>query len=722
MKKLWIVSSVLILLCLPLEAFSQQKLRGRVLKAGDSTAVIAANVFLKKHPTVGTATDISGNFEIVIPDSLLSGSLVITAIGYEKKVVPLSSLSREKVNVIQLRPDIASLSKLVVTADYSLAAEFATEKLDRIDIYMSPVSSGDPLKAITLLPSSTNTSETANPTLRGSPGSYSRVVLNGVPIYNPVRFAGLSGLGTFSILDTELIESVIIYPGNPPLTYGNSIAGLVEINTRDYLEETQFKIAASLAGGGLLYSAPLSGDSTFVQLFGNVQFSDAYLAINAGNTPGLKGFSSQDVGVNFHYTISNHWSANDYAYFMNDCYSAVSTQFNYTSEINAGKTRFFNIFNLKYQKSNWLITFNNEINVSSSNYTFGNLLANKNVFQSYNAIDVKYFPAENFSVQMGIADNYFNVKLNGVRPYRYYAVFPADSSLAFESRIEHHNIEGYVYGRYRSDKIVLGVGLRKNIPTAGQISYLSYQASLRYNLSSQSSVIASAGKYSGYSILNFYTQRFEQISSTQFAIEYNYKSANTELNLALYTKKEDAPFYFYEIGTNFESKRNILGAEVFLRHQVNRFKATVSYTWLNSHINFVDRRYRSYNDMNYILKLALSYTNINLLNASVSFITRPGLYYTPIIGAQKVEGISAGYKPIYGGLNAGQLDNYSRINISLNKLIAWNDVLIVPFLTVSNILNTINEQNPIYSNDYETIVGYEHYKERTVYFGVQVSF
>jgi len=60
---------------------------------------------------------------------------------------------------------------------------------------LSPVSQGDPLKAITILPASTTTNETANPSLRGSSADRTRVILNGVPIYKPVRASQLNNQG-----------------------------------------------------------------------------------------------------------------------------------------------------------------------------------------------------------------------------------------------------------------------------------------------------------------------------------------------------------------------------------------------------------------------------------------------------------------------------------------------------------------------------------------------
>ena len=97
--------------------------------------------------------------------------------------------------------------------------------------YTNPLAAGDALKAITILPSSTNTDETANPALRGSSADRTRIMFNGVPIYSPVRNSQLNGLGNFSLFNTEMIHNMYVYASNPPLTFGNTSAGLGRTNT-----------------------------------------------------------------------------------------------------------------------------------------------------------------------------------------------------------------------------------------------------------------------------------------------------------------------------------------------------------------------------------------------------------------------------------------------------------------------------------------------------------
>ncbi|PID92849.1 MAG: hypothetical protein CSA94_02680, partial [Bacteroidetes bacterium] len=128
---------------------------------------------------------------------------------------------------------------VIITAKDPVSQKFSVTKIKKLDVYFNPVSNGDALKAITILPASTTTDETANPSLRGSAPDRSRITLNGVPIYTPVRSGDLNNHGKFSLFNTEIINKQYVYASNPPLTCGNSSAGLIEIQTRKRLEENQ---------------------------------------------------------------------------------------------------------------------------------------------------------------------------------------------------------------------------------------------------------------------------------------------------------------------------------------------------------------------------------------------------------------------------------------------------------------------------------------------------
>ena len=163
-------------------------------------------------------------------------------------------------------------------------------------------SKGDPLHAISILPASTNTDETANPVLRGGTADRTRVFINGAPVLNPVRNSQTNGLGNFSLLNTEIIGKQYVYASNPPLSYSNSSAGIIEIETNKNLSQENILVSAALSNFGMMINKWLS-EKAFLQTYGNYQFSDALLFLNSGNLPNLKEFSSNDFGLNIRLSL-----------------------------------------------------------------------------------------------------------------------------------------------------------------------------------------------------------------------------------------------------------------------------------------------------------------------------------------------------------------------------------------------------------------------------------
>jgi TonB-linked SusC/RagA family outer membrane protein len=96
---LWISSAI----------FAQTtKVSGVVISAEDKEPVIGASVTVKENPSVGTATDLDGNFTLNVPQG--AKILVISYIGMKIQEVPV----REHMNVV-LHPDDQMLQEVVVT-------------------------------------------------------------------------------------------------------------------------------------------------------------------------------------------------------------------------------------------------------------------------------------------------------------------------------------------------------------------------------------------------------------------------------------------------------------------------------------------------------------------------------------------------------------------------------------------------------------------------------
>lgn len=89
---------------------------GKVVDEKDGLPVIGASVYLKADPKIGTSTDVSGNFKLVVPDKFTGKplTLLVAYIGYNKEEVTVTDLTSPV--QIKLKQNNSTLNEVVVTA------------------------------------------------------------------------------------------------------------------------------------------------------------------------------------------------------------------------------------------------------------------------------------------------------------------------------------------------------------------------------------------------------------------------------------------------------------------------------------------------------------------------------------------------------------------------------------------------------------------------------
>jgi hypothetical protein len=679
--------------------------------------LFAVNVFLLKQNTVGTISEIDGNFKLKIPDAkkVKGEYLVFSFIGYEPLKIALDSINISFPLNVTLRENMQILNEVVVAGRKSISREFSIKEMDKLKIYFNPLASADPLKAIASLPSSTNTNETANPELRGSSVNRTKVFLNGVPVCNPVRNSQINGIGFFSLFNPELVKNMLVYPSNPPLVYGNTSAGMIDIETEDRLESNNYQISASLATTGFNISHRIN-EKSFVQLYGNLMFSNGFLAVNPEIGRQIKSFTSNDVGLNYHNEITNSLTLNLYNYFVSESSDVIHNLFTWGDKAKANTTRDFSVMNLKYYKSKNWVTLNAGTNISRSDFSFGNISSFLNQQQVYLSLNYKYLFSEKLYIQAGISNDYGDYVFKDEVPVFYYAMSPSAPSIKRDTLLKNNLPETYIYLRWKPVKcIIWGFGLRKNVNLAvtNNPDYLSLQTNVRYNFLNSHSFIFSVGRYHNLTEPNYTQEEFKMLSADQLALEYLYESSKTTVNLAGYYKSETG---------DIAGKRNILGFEVLIEHHLSRnLKATISNTILNSDIEMNEKLNNTENKAGYFLVTTLTYINPKILNAAVAWSTRQGRFYTPVSSSVYNPEVDF-YQPIYkGDMNSRRFGNYNSVNLSLNKTFSIRKSSLVVYVSVFNILNTKNPKNIIYNKDYST-GSFDYYQKRSIYFGFAFSF
>lgn len=683
--------------------------------------IMAANIYFTSNPNGGVISDMSGRFSISFTNN--RDSLVVSFIGYESKVILASELKQESANSIVLDIKPMSIDEVVILGTTPVSEQFSTEKLSSLDIYMNPISQADPLKAIINMPASTNSDETANPSLRGSSSDRSRVIYNGVPIYRPVRASSLNNVGFFSIFNPEMIDIQTVYPSNPPLTTGNASGGMVDINTIRKIDKNKYQVSSGIGNIGFSVSQKLKGKSTFVQAYGNWQNSKLLKTINGKSLPDMKSYETKDTGVNIRLKLSDIIYFNSFNYFMNESYKGVSSMLAYQGDLSSDGLRCFSVNNLSVFSKIGTFTFNYGYNYEKKDVLFGNNKMHSKDYSHYASANYKKEVVENLTLQAGVTFDNQNADVNNTIPVYYYAMNEDSPTFLQDTTISNYILEPYIYLNWDiSKKVSMSMGGRTNIPLKDQDQYISAQYSLRYNPANNHSLILSAGQYHNYTQLDYYNLIYRLLNSKQVSLDYSFKKNKTKVQSALYFKHEsgEQPVDFYYA----IDKTQTLGFEVSVSQTFWEYLTiSLSNSLIKQEVDVDGIKYKGSHHFLYFLKPAITYTNHKIFSIGLSYIGRPGSYILdyPIHSSIWSPETNA-YEPKYGSLKEIQRGAYNRLDLSMSKHMNFNKFALTIYLSINNILNTKNETNGIqYNTDYSNTYS-KYHTLRTFYAGLVLSF
>jgi len=98
-----------------ISTFSQSTISGMILNQNDGSPIPYANIGIVRS-SVGTISNIDGTFSIRIPEKLKRDTLLFSALGYGKKVIPIRFLNSDKPNTIVLPEQPSLLNDVVISA------------------------------------------------------------------------------------------------------------------------------------------------------------------------------------------------------------------------------------------------------------------------------------------------------------------------------------------------------------------------------------------------------------------------------------------------------------------------------------------------------------------------------------------------------------------------------------------------------------------------------
>ncbi|MEL7248735.1 MAG: TonB-dependent receptor [Bacteroidota bacterium] len=672
------------LLALP-SLVNGQSIRGQVVDHRSKEALIGANLRWLHHPDMGTTTDLDGSFELQAPQ--LPDTLLITYLGYQdwqRAVFPTDTFLN-----IHLKEDAQVIEQVMVVADRLPAKIFATEQLNRLDIYLNPAAKADVLLAVNSLPAATNPDETANVSLRGSPYEATGVFLNNIPLYDAVRLDQPNGIGQFSIFNTSTVTGLEVHPSNPPLHLGQAASGAVSIRTSDQIRSKARALNLHLAGGGLQYSQPVGKKSGLLAYanYGNQSFLKG---ANPNALEDIGYFRSFDGAAYFTHAFSERTQVRYFQLWISERYSYRLTSGRFRGFFNQNKDRQLHILNFNHRVRSWRFEWNQGFNWSKAHYELGNILTNLRQ-TDYHGNFMAHWRSGAWNGTLAAHYTLRQQKSAGTFPLYNGAWEDTDPSDSYEQEGRMRTPEFAAFAkRPLGQKFVLGLGSRLGYDATEDRTLWAAQAHLLYPINKRQSLTLAGGRYYQLTYPRGGSLSLQYNRSYQLALDWQYEHQRWSAQAAVYRH-----------WGQWQSQNNaIYGAEGLLRYQAYPFQFWLSASHVSSVIETDAEQYPSAFDFAYLLRAGWRWELPAQFTLTGNWLLREGQYYQPLTGRQWEAAINA-YLPIFAQVDQGErLSAFQRVDMGLSKTIPFEDSFLIAYLNVNNVLNRSNLRNYAFNQDY----------------------
>jgi hypothetical protein len=676
--------------------------------------LLGATVRWAGQPGGATTTNLAGAFQLHAPRQ--PDTLVVSYVGYRTCRQVLARTGTPL--AVRLVPAGAlTLAQVAVTAKRPIAEDFMVQELGYLNIVTNPAAAADPLLAVRTLPAATSLDESASISLRGSDPSQTGIYLNNVPIYDAVKFAQLSGLGTFSIFSADLLRSVLVFPSNPPLEFGNAGAGLLSLSTDERRRDRFVQASLGLANSGLLLGQPV-GKRGMLKAYLNGQQGGLLRLLNPTALQQLPHLSVVDGGVHWATALGPHGTLKAFAY-------AVREQYTYTPTTGgAADYQYHNqrgFYTLNYERT-WPradLTLSHGLSQYRATTAFGTYHLTRRGGDYFAAAHYRRYWRDALSTRAGLSYDERELTLAGEFPVSNGPDFSgAEPTYAATFSRGRTLWEAYQYTKYTRGAWVAGAALRLNaLPRSVQPGYGSWQLNLRRNFSSHRFLNLAAGQYHSVTSPDLVRVGFLATRVRQVALDYAATSPTAEgstFTAAVYAKQEESLLLTRVLGAEFFGQRTFFG-----HLRADLAAAAVYATPFGYDEQNLQAQALARTQARYVLPFQLKSTlrwagKWGEVGAFVQY--RAGARYFPVLGAAH-DPVTGAWQPRYG--TETSLPTYFRADVTASKVIrrSNNPNMLVLFATCGNLFDTCTVSRYAYSADYTQAVP-EYFQRRLVYFGL----
>lgn len=711
----------LLLFCF-LTNVNAQKVTGRLLALKDLQP-IAGGLLLDKDQAVVAYSNANGEFSFEAPSSK---QILVMAAGFNPKTITITENDTSSLDILlEEEPTDFALEEVVVGWKIPTLKEFSSKEITHIDVYNSPNSYADVIRATSSLPSSTATDDGAEISLRGSTSHNSMLFLNNVPIYKSFKGGNTaSAMGTFSIVSNDFVQSTDVFAGNPPLYLGRSTAGLIQANTIEKLHGKHLSLSLNMTGIGAYYgSAYASQKKSFFQISTNHGHSKIFKMVNDKAYPDLHYFRNHDLTFNTRIFVGKSAYLNFLSLYN---YDQTAFDEHILAHKDYGKdqeNRWLNIANfVQHLNAHTQLQVNAMYDTSRQNFQWGNLdIANqkRDFFGGANVI----YERKKIGLNIGLdydARNYHFGKAHNTIAFHYDKTHP---TTPFQLERSHQAAHLFLVSKYKVfSKLLLSYSSRATQELHPKSNlFLSNQFSARYAFNNNNSLLASLGNYNNFAATSLPPFDFSHYQSKQISLDFQHKNKKGNIDAALYANKitTNTPHStLWETPENTPSVQFIAGAELltdFVLMKKIRWQNTFSF--FKNNITAGHRTYPNSKSISPIIKTNIQYhfkpigTTFN-----ISLSHRSGTFYTPVVEHYQQNGLKM---PIFAPINSMQHEPYYKIDLNFYKLFPIKGGYVVPYVTLSNVLNKKNIVKEVYNHNYQAL--YKYHPGRMLFLGLTIS-
>lgn len=700
--------------------FCQDSISGYI-KSTDYRIVQDALIYLQYNDRLFTRSDSVGYFKLILEHSNPSDTLLFFAIGYEEKKIAIHHLKKEDDYFLEPEGQI-SLGEVEILVGKSISEEFSSTTLNQFDIYLDPLSQGDPLNALQSIPSSTNVTESATPNLRGSLLNKTQVYVNNIPVYIPTKGQQINNVTSASSISNFFVEKMDVYASNAPLFYGNNNGDVIDITTTTKAKDLQ-NIFISLIGGGGGFSRNLFNDD-----FSFIQFNTNYMSLLP-----LKSMHEKSLSVNKYdnfdmsllskVKLNNALNLSVFSTFFKESGDYPSNQYLFKDDFKTKSDAYLNLFNLVYKKSPYT---NFDLNLGYSTLQnaikYGALNEQKQNIYLYQSVNYRS-NIKGVSFQIGQSFENFRLNNHGNYPLDLYDYSSDTPSIQLQQKQVTKLMEAFIFLKKKINNLQLSIASRIGTTNFSK-NYISYQLNSKYfSENNKHTYLFSLGQYNSLGqFIPSYFQDEHRNQSFQYTMEYNYLTPKLKISSALYSKKESGNLFIPHLSNDYLTHL-ILGSEVSLNLIINKYiSALLANTTLISNLKKENEKIDN-NSIPYFLKLFLTYNNPKFFSMSISSLYRRGSPYIPV--ENHVMNYSLENKMIHLPtiINSSFYNKYHIVNLNLSKTIKFKKQSMVVFTAVNNFFDRKNQKNFYYNHSYDPKnIQFEFFGRRLLFIGSTIHF